>query len=150
MSEIAENKRLFSSPGIVEHHYRFCEWLLPKISKFQRDQRHILGVRLQNTALDVLEGLIDATIADATVKHESLSLTAQSREHLRFHFRLAFSTRMINSKSYEYGCGVLIETGRMIGGWLKSTDASGAEDGRAFRRKKRDTRLHEKTQTPVG
>ena len=48
------NQSSFAFPAIVEHHYTFCAWLLPKISKFQKDQRYILGTRLQNAALDTL------------------------------------------------------------------------------------------------
>lgn len=141
---------MFSYPGIVEHHYRFCEWLLPKISKFQRDQRYILGSRLQNTALDVLEGLIDVTIAPREEKYARLAQTSRSLEHLRFLFRLAFSIRMINSKSYEYGCGALVETGRMLGGWLNSTSPRGLEGQPPSGRARHGNRQDETSEPDLG
>jgi hypothetical protein len=54
---------IFTLPGIVEHHYNFCTWLLPKISKFQKDQRYLLGTGLENGALDMLEYLINASVS---------------------------------------------------------------------------------------
>ena len=45
--------------------YRFVLWLVPTVERFPRSQRFLLGDRLQATALDVLERLIEATYAPA-------------------------------------------------------------------------------------
>ncbi len=45
----------------IEAHFRFLLWLGPAVENFPRDQKFILGDRMQNTALDVLEALIEAT-----------------------------------------------------------------------------------------
>ena len=50
-----QQKDTFQFPPIVEIYYEFCVWLLLKVSKFQKDQKYILGTRLQNNTLDVLE-----------------------------------------------------------------------------------------------
>jgi hypothetical protein len=34
-------------PPIVEEYYDLCRWILAKVSKFQKDQKYILGTRLQ-------------------------------------------------------------------------------------------------------
>jgi hypothetical protein len=41
--------------------YRFSVWLVPTVEKFQRSQKFLLGDRMQSTALDVLDRLIEAT-----------------------------------------------------------------------------------------
>ena len=41
--------------------YRFMLWLVPAVEKFPRSQKFLLGDRIQSTALDVLERLIEAT-----------------------------------------------------------------------------------------
>jgi len=115
------NQPSFTFPGIVEHHYTFCVWLLPKISKFQKDQRYILGTRLQNAAVDTLEYLINASVSEGATKEEWLTKACQRLEHLRFLLRLSYSIKMINSKVYEHGSGRLVETGKMLGGWVKSS-----------------------------
>ena len=45
----------------VESMYRFVLWLVPTVEKFPRRQKFLLGDRLQATALDVLERLVEAT-----------------------------------------------------------------------------------------
>jgi hypothetical protein len=45
----------------VEAHYRFLEWLIPGVEKFPRTQKFLLGDRIKQTALNILEDLIEAT-----------------------------------------------------------------------------------------
>ena len=40
---------------------RFMLWLVPTVERFPRSQKFLLSDRLQTTALDVLEALIEAT-----------------------------------------------------------------------------------------
>lgn len=44
----------------LEACYRFLLWLMPTVEKFPRSQKFLLGDRIQATALDVLERLIEA------------------------------------------------------------------------------------------
>jgi hypothetical protein len=44
----------------VEAHFQFLMWLVPAIEKFPRAQKFLLGDRIQTTALDILENLIEA------------------------------------------------------------------------------------------
>jgi hypothetical protein len=39
----------------------FLRWLVPTVEKFPRSQKFTLGDRIESTALDVLERLIEAT-----------------------------------------------------------------------------------------
>jgi hypothetical protein len=45
---------------VLEEHYRFLVWLVPALSKFRKDQKFILGDRIQGLAQEVLESLIEA------------------------------------------------------------------------------------------
>ena len=45
----------------LEAHYRFILWLIPTVERFPRAQKFLLGDRIQSTAVDVLESLIEAT-----------------------------------------------------------------------------------------
>ncbi len=49
----------------LEAMYRFMLWLIPTVEKFPRSQKFLLGDRIQGTALDVLERLIEATYTKA-------------------------------------------------------------------------------------
>ena len=49
--------------------YRFVLWLVPTVEKFPRRQKFLLGDRLQATALDVLERLVEATCTRDRRRH---------------------------------------------------------------------------------
>ena len=59
MSRSSDNARR-TGPAI-EAIYRFLLWLVPAVETFPRSQKFLLGDRLQATALDVLERLVEAT-----------------------------------------------------------------------------------------
>ena len=44
-----------------EAHYRFLLWLAPAVERFPRRQKRLPGDRIQTTAPDVLDSLIEAT-----------------------------------------------------------------------------------------
>ena len=96
-------KDIFQMPPIVEHYFEFCVWLLPKVSKFQKDQKYILGARLQNNALDALEYILDAALSDKSNKRQHLETAILTLEHIRYCLRLSAQIKMINLKSYAYG-----------------------------------------------
>ncbi len=45
----------------LEAMFRFALWLVPIVEHFPRSQKFLLGDRMQSTALDCLEQLIEAT-----------------------------------------------------------------------------------------
>ena len=46
----------------LEAHYRFILWLVPAVERFPRNRKFLLGDRIQTTALDVLERLIETCV----------------------------------------------------------------------------------------
>ena len=70
----------------LEFHYRFLLWLAPAVEHFPRRRKFLLGDRIQDTALDVLERLIEATyirrrdehLARANLGIEKLSFLVNS------------------------------------------------------------------------
>ena len=53
----------------LESHYRFILWLVPVVDHFPRTRKFLLGDRLQTTALDVLERLVEATYTKRRTGH---------------------------------------------------------------------------------
>ena len=101
--------------------YRFILWLVPTVEKFPRSQKFLIGDRIQATALDVLEGLVEATYTRARaplLAHANLGV-----EMLRFLFRLASDLRCLDLRRYEHAARNLDEVGRLFGGWKKIDDA---------------------------
>ena len=102
----------------VELHYRFILWLVPTLDRFPRAQRFLLGDRIQGTALDVLEALVEATYTRRRASH--LSRANLGVEKLRFLLRLAHDLRHLDHRRYEYAARRLDETGRKIGAWTRA------------------------------
>jgi len=108
-------------PPIVEKHYEFCGWLIAKVGKFPKDQRFLLGDRIERHALDILEMLIEAALTPGRDGKAQILKGANVRlEHLRYMMRLAKDGKFINIKSFHFACERMEEIGRMIGGWIKS------------------------------
>lgn len=93
-------------------------WLVPALERFPRSQKFLLGDRIQGTALDVLESLIEATYTRRRRDH--LARANLGIEKLRFLCRLAWELRCLDRRRYEYAARRLDETGRRIGAWMKA------------------------------
>ena len=102
----------------LELHYRFILWLVPTLDRFPRAQRFLLGDRIQGTALDVLEALVEATYTRRRPRH--LARANVGIEKLRFLLRLAHDLRHLDRRRYEFAARCLDETGRKIGAWKES------------------------------
>ncbi len=74
-------------------------WLVPAVEKFPRSQKFLLGDRIQATALDVLEALIEATYMRDRRGH--LARANLGLEKLRVFFRLATELRHLDLRRYE-------------------------------------------------
>ena len=105
----------------LELHYRFILWLVPTLDHFPRAQRFLLGDRIQRTALDVLESLVEATYTRRRLA--ALTRANLGIEKLRFLLRLAHDLRYLDRRRYEYAARCLDETGRKIGAWMKARRA---------------------------
>jgi len=102
----------------LEAHQRFLTWLIPTLEKLPRSQRFLLGDRIETTALDVLERLIEATYSReraGLLRAASLGL-----EKLRHRMRLAHDLRYLDRRRYEHSARELDAIGRLVGGWLKT------------------------------
>jgi hypothetical protein len=108
----------------LEKAYQFVLWLIPTLEKFPRGQRFLLGDRIENTALDVLERLIEATYtrdARSILLHVNLQL-----EKLRHLVRLAKDLHYLDLRRYEFAARATDEIGRLVGGWIKAGRAPDA------------------------
>ena len=116
----------------LENHYGFLRWLIPVLEQFPRSQKFLLGDRLQQCALDVLDALVEASYnrrPDAALSRANLAL-----EKLRLLLRLAHDLRHLDLRRYEFAVRTLDETGRLLGGWRRALGrqkGGGNSDGEA-------------------
>lgn len=102
----------------LEKAYQFTLWLVPTVEKFPKSQRFLLGDRIQNTAIDVLEGLIEATYSREVVG--ILTQVNLRLEKLRFFFRAAKDLQFVDLRRYEFAARAIDDIGRLVGGWIKA------------------------------
>lgn len=118
---MAEFDRTRTSGIALEKMYQFMLWLTPTVEKMPRAQKFTVGDRIQNTALDALENLIEATYSKSAEVH--LRQVNMGLEKLRFLFRLSADLRTIDLRRYEHAAHAIDEVGRLVGGWLKAQRA---------------------------
>lgn len=122
MSEQRADNARRTGPAL-EAMYQFTLWLVPTVEKFPRSQKFLLGDRIQSTALDVVERLIEATYTRS--RRPALQAANMGIEKLRVLVRLATEMRYLDERRYEHAARNLDEVGRLVGGWMKA-DAQAA------------------------
>jgi hypothetical protein len=110
---------------ILRAFYDFAVWLIPKIAKFPRDHRFVLGERIERQLYTILENLIRAKytrLRKAILEQVNLDL-----EILRFQLRLAKDLRCLPLKSLGQAAQQIIDIGRQVGGWHSARPSGDAK-----------------------
>jgi hypothetical protein len=93
-------------------------YLIPQLNKFPRDQKFVLGDRIEVKVLDVQECCLRAYYGRDKRPHLiEANLLLETTRHL---VRLAHAMRYLSNQAYAVLSEKIDEVGRMIGGWLKS------------------------------
>jgi hypothetical protein len=101
--------------------YDFVAWLIPLTIKFPRQQRFVMAAALQREALRFQELLIEAAHQR---QPQSLLATADAElDKLRTHLRLCRDMNLIGAGQYEHAARLLVEVGKLLGGWQKAAVA---------------------------
>lgn len=106
-------------PVIFVRWEQFARWLLSRTAKFPRGVAYTFRSRIDNLTLDVFEKLIEARYTrerTAMLKQVNLAL-----EKLRLLLRLCNEQAVLDPKAFRFACGELLEVGRMVGGWMRSS-----------------------------
>ena len=104
---------------VVQKAYDLTLWIIPKVEKFPRSHRFTIGQSLQNSSIELLMNLVDASYQSRNAG--SLAAAVREVNRIRYLVRLAKDLRVMNLASHEFASKSLDEVGRMAGGWLKST-----------------------------
>ena len=94
-------------------------WLYPTINKFPKSQRFVLGQRIENSILQILEGIIEAN--QEVNKLVYLKRISVELDKLRILIRLSKDLKFVSIRQYEFAAEKVNEIGKMLGGWIKSS-----------------------------
>ncbi len=111
----------------IEAHFQFILWLTQTVDKFPRSQRFILGDRIQTTALDVLEDLIEATYTRDRRGH--LARANLGIEKMRYFCRIAVELHYLDKRRYEYAHTTRhLTVEKFIWRWTSGTNSENQDD----------------------
>ena len=96
--------------------YRQLHELRIKVSK---QDRHTLWQKLENSTLEVIEGILRASSMTKDEKLPVLQEVSHNLNVTRIFIRLAKDTKVIDIAKYEHFQSQDDEIGRMLGGWIK-------------------------------
>ena len=107
--------------AIFDKTYRLILWLYPTVHKFPKAQRFVLGQQIENTALNILKGIITANQEREKLLH--LKRVSVDLDTLRILIRLAKDLEFISVRQYTFAAERVNEIGKMLGGWVKQSAA---------------------------
>jgi hypothetical protein len=101
--------------------YDFVAWLLPLTTKFPRQQRFVMAAALQRESLRFQELIIEAAHQSAPLA--TLAAADAELDKIRTHLRMSLDLGLIQPGQYEHAARMLVEMGKLIGGWLRKAAA---------------------------
>ena len=110
---------MYKNLAIFEKNYELMLWLYPTINKFPKSQRFVLGQRIENSILQILEGIIEAN--QEVNKLVYLKRISVELDKLRILIRLSKDLKFVSIRQYEFAAEKVNEIGKMLGGWIKSS-----------------------------
>jgi hypothetical protein len=101
--------------------YDMLTWLLPASARFPRAHRHDFTHRLLCSAFDLRELLEEANVRKGPARLERLERADEALAKLRVYLRLAVKWDWLTSGQYQHVAAMLVEIGKLLGGWRKAT-----------------------------
>ena len=102
--------------------YDLLMWLIPMTVKFPRQQRFVLAQVLQQEAVQLQSLLIEA--AHQKNPAEKLEAADAELDKLRTHLRMSCDLELMNTGQYEHAARMIVEIGKLLGGWQKKCDGN--------------------------
>jgi len=97
--------------------YDLLQYLHREIAKFPKSEKPVLGRRIYDSLLQILEYII--TVNEETIKGPQLKKASVELEKLRIFIRLACDFHLLSINKYGTICKKIDGIGRMLGGWIK-------------------------------
>ncbi len=113
-----KGKKMIKDLKIFQKLYDVILWIYPMVNKFPKSQRFVLGQRIENSVLELLRLVIKANAARE--KKPILKEFSVELDQFRILMRLSKDLKFMSIGQYEYVSKLINETGRMLGGWIKS------------------------------
>jgi tRNA(Ile)-lysidine synthase TilS/MesJ len=103
---------------LYEKWFKILDWIMDRTNTYPKNIRFTMSQRIQNMALDVHDGIIEAIYTKKRL-HILVSLNLYI-EKLRSLMRLSYHRKYISMPQFEHIIHELNDAGKVLGGWIKS------------------------------
>jgi hypothetical protein len=101
------------------HWYKTLDWVLSTMEHYPKNARFSIASHISDMTLKIMEHIVDAIYTKNRIHIlDSINLYI---EKLRILFRLSHDRRYISTKQFNHISNLLVEAGRMVGGWRKQS-----------------------------
>jgi len=105
---------------LLQKTYKLYRQLSQHIARFPKLERYSLGLKIDNTCLALLEAVIAAEQSVPILKDKALGEASVKVKIIKICLRLSLGQKLIKKTNYFSWLAMLMEIGKMIGGWKKS------------------------------
>lgn len=120
---ILPNPKSMSSLPIINKSYELFKAIIETNQGLSKRWKYGLGLSLENSILDMLEQLLMAKNAPKPMKAGYLLKASSKLESSKLKARLLLELKLANETKLFQIQAHFEEIGRMLGGWLKSTQS---------------------------
>ena len=106
------------APVVLVKWYDYAKWVLERVESFPKNQRYVLGQRLSQQVMEVLELLVEA--AYSREKRDLLATANRKMEVVRWTVRMCKDRNLLSASQFTHSARGLNECGKMVGGWWKA------------------------------
>lgn len=113
------------SPIFVKTH-ELLLWLLPQTAKFPREQRFALTQSVQQSAMRLLDRLIEAGMHQGAARVALLGQADIELVKLKAYLRLCEEMKLLTARQVEHVAHLTLQAGKLLGAWLAQEKKMGA------------------------
>ncbi len=107
---------------IYQKHYDFVVWLYPLINRIPKGHKQVLGKQMEELSISLLLLIVRANKSRSNERVQLQQQFSDELDCLRLLIRLAKDLRFISINQYAVAAEKMNEIGRMLSGWVKSTE----------------------------
>ena len=110
---------------ILQKTFDMMNYAYPALAQYPKGQKFALVVDIKRCLDVMLERIIEAN--KKYYKKTTLQELDVEVEKLKAYVRLSYNLGFLPPKKYEQWSGLVVEIGRMVGGWIMSVSKQGTE-----------------------
>lgn len=114
-------KNLNFEPLVLKKTYELYKQIYFQTDKFPKRNRYTIGIKIENTLLELIEIISLANIQISSLREPILHKASAKCDTSKILFRLSYDLNLISDRQYIELSSKISEIGKMLGGWIKFT-----------------------------